>query len=33
LADQVECVGEMPTFDEMGCQQFWVYRNQHIFQN
>jgi hypothetical protein len=22
LADQVECVGEMPTFDEMGCQQF-----------
>ena len=30
MADQVKCVGEMSTFDGLGCQQFWVYRNQWL---
>ena len=30
LADQVKCVGEMSTFDKLGYQQFWVYRNQWL---
>jgi hypothetical protein len=30
MADQVKCVGEMSTFDKLGYQQFWVYRNQWL---